>query len=166
MCPSDTSQPYIATGGLDAATGSYAFVHGRRGPDEGIDGDMKVNNTGMFNYKRFHTRAEMTDGSSNMMIVGEVIDAHTDESQNIWTNGSRHLSSLRSTVNPPNTKPGTGITTSPYGIELNGAFGSRHSRGLNFAFADGHVQFISDTIDLATYKALSTRSGDENVSPP
>ncbi|CAN5496850.1 hypothetical protein BH11PLA2_BH11PLA2_03150 [soil metagenome] len=174
VCPSDLSKPFIAiwpptgTTASDAvenpATGSYAVVHGRRGPDEGIDGDMKVNNTGMFNYKRFHRLAECTDGTSNTIIVGEVIDAHTNLSFNIWTNASRHESTMRSTVNPPNTKPGTGVTTSPYSIPLYGGFGSRHPRGAVFAFADGHVQFINDNIPLATYKALSTRAGGESVN--
>ncbi len=172
VCPSDTSAPFVVTSGLNAATGSYAFVHGSLGPAEGISPTLKMFNTGMFNYKVIHTLADMTDGTSNTMTVGEVIKADSDESQNIWSQAARHLSSLRSTENPPNTLPGKGITTAPYNrpdgtpIELNGAFASQHTNGVNFAFADGHVQFISDTISLPLYKALSTRAGDEAVSPP
>lgn len=163
-CPSDRSadKSNDSSGNPSRyATGSYAVVHGRRGPDEGISADMKVNNTGMFNYRRKHKLSECTDGTSNTMIVGEIIDGNTNLSYNIWSQGARHESTMRSTVNPPNTKPGTGITTSPYGIKLYGGFGSRHDFGVNFAFADGHVQFITDDIPIDIYKALSTRNGDE-----
>ncbi|HEX4607279.1 MAG TPA: H-X9-DG-CTERM domain-containing protein, partial [Urbifossiella sp.] len=45
-------------------------------------------------------------------------------------------------------------------------FRSRHRGGLNFALADGSVRFISDSIDLGTYRALATIAGREVVSVP
>ena len=33
--------------------------------------------------------------------------------------------------------------------------------GALFCFADGHVEFISDDIDMLTYQAYSTRQGEE-----
>ncbi len=42
--------------------------------------------------------------------------------------------------------------------------GSRHpGDGANTLFLDGHVRFIADTVDLATWRALGTRSGGEIV---
>jgi len=169
VCPSDgLTRSSLATFGAatNVAIGNYAFVHGKYGPDEDIDSDMKINNTGMFNYKRTHKLVECTDGTSNTMVVGEVIDGHLNTNYNAWTSADRHLSSLRSTCNPLNTKPGDGITTSPYGIELSGAFSSRHQLGGMFAYADGHVQFISNKVALSVYKAMSTKAGEESFTMP
>jgi prepilin-type N-terminal cleavage/methylation domain-containing protein/prepilin-type processing-associated H-X9-DG protein len=166
VCPSDESLKFVATSGLNAATGSYALVHGRLGPSSGIGSNMKLYNTGMFNYRIPHYLAHMTDGTSNTAIVGEVVEAHTNLSFNIWSQAGRLESCMRSTENPLNTKPGTGITTSPYGIPLSAAFGSRHSNGGNFLFADGHVSFVGNNVDIAIYRAMSTRNGNEALSPP
>lgn len=165
ICPSDVSQPFLsaASGAIDAATGSYALVHGTRGPSNGISPTMKVYNTGPFNYKTPYRARDITDGLSNTMFVGEVFESHTPESQNIWTVAGRHEHCLRTAENPINTPPGTGIVTAPYGVNLNGAFGSRHVGGSHFAFGDGHVAFLGENISLTIYKALATRQGGEVV---
>ncbi|ADG66793.1 protein of unknown function DUF1559 [Planctopirus limnophila DSM 3776] len=42
-------------------------------------------------------------------------------------------------------------------------FGSYHTGGAFFAMADGSVKFISENIDLTTYRALGSRAGRETV---
>jgi prepilin-type processing-associated H-X9-DG protein len=42
-------------------------------------------------------------------------------------------------------------------------FHSPHPGGCHFVFADGSVRFIEETINAATYRALSTIAGGENV---
>ncbi|MGE3818619.1 MAG: DUF1559 domain-containing protein, partial [Isosphaeraceae bacterium] len=41
---------------------------------------------------------------------------------------------------------------------------SRHPGGVNAAMADGSVRFIKDSIDLETWRALSTSRGGEAIS--
>ena len=42
--------------------------------------------------------------------------------------------------------------------------GSWHPGGANVLFADGHVQFVEDSMTLETWRALGTRAGGEVVS--
>jgi prepilin-type N-terminal cleavage/methylation domain-containing protein/prepilin-type processing-associated H-X9-DG protein len=44
------------------------------------------------------------------------------------------------------------------------AAGSAHPQGLNASFVDGHVSFIRNGIDMATYRALFSRSGGEVIN--
>jgi prepilin-type processing-associated H-X9-DG protein len=41
---------------------------------------------------------------------------------------------------------------------------SQHPGGANFTFVDGHVSFLSETINQQTLVALTTRSGQEVIS--
>jgi prepilin-type N-terminal cleavage/methylation domain-containing protein/prepilin-type processing-associated H-X9-DG protein len=164
VCPSDNSEPTDA--GKNYATGSYALVHGTMGPSYTTSQTMKHHNDGSFMYLKTIRLAEITDGLSTTMWVGEVVEAHTQESSNRWVLGSRHLDSLRSTENPINTPSTAPIFLDLYGYKCSGAFSSRHTRGANFAFGDGHVQFLSDNISLPLYQALSTRAEGESVGNP
>lgn len=45
-------------------------------------------------------------------------------------------------------------------------FGSNHSGGCHFGYADGAVVFMSEGISLITYNSLASRNGGESVSRP
>jgi prepilin-type N-terminal cleavage/methylation domain-containing protein/prepilin-type processing-associated H-X9-DG protein len=160
ICPSDTAQP-VASGGT-LAVGSYALNHGTIGPSKTTDQNMKHFNTGVFMYVTQITFRDIIDGMSNTFAVGEVYDGHTTANANYWMIASRHTHSLRTTENPVNQKPNTGIKLD----SNNGAFGSRHPSGALFAYCDGHVSFIPNSINLTVYQALSTRAGSEVVEAP
>jgi prepilin-type N-terminal cleavage/methylation domain-containing protein len=171
VCPSDESSPMYEN--TQDAVGSYALCQGTRGPSYGIALlSVKLYNDVMFNYRIGQRPSDILDGSSNTIFVGEVVEGHTDESPNRWTIAGRHVSCMRSTDNPLNTPPGEGVIVLDgsgqplYGVRVNGAFASRHPGGGLFAFGDGRVVFLSENIALATYRALSTRAGNEAIGPP
>ncbi len=174
ICPSDGElQPYSEYTHdrpvPQAATGSYAGVAGDVGPPgNDVDGrtdargkafTLKDNNTGVFFYGRRLKISQITDGTSNTLFFGETIDGHTTLNSNIWTNGNRCNSSMRTTRNPLNTPVGLGAyLLSPPLPGTNGAFGSKHPSGANFAYGDGSVTFVTDDIDHVMYRAMSTRA--------
>lgn len=158
VCSSDTSEPFVG----DLATASFALVHGRYGPSFQIDEDkVKYRNTGPFGYHVAYRFADVLDGLESTMFVGEVIDGHLPDSTNRWLIATRHADSLRTADNPLNTPPGMGAVDFRYGPRQNGAFGSRHPGGANFAYGDGHIEFVSDAIDLVTYRSQATRAGND-----
>jgi prepilin-type N-terminal cleavage/methylation domain-containing protein len=162
VCPSNTAKKVTGGWGI----GSYAFNHGTFGASLGTDQkDLKHYNTGVFMYRTPIKPKDVTDGLSNTIFLGEVADGHDNNNSNKWMIASRHTDSLRATENPLNTPISAPIFLDAYGLKVNGAFSSKHPRGALFAFGDGHVQYVSDNINLKTYRAWSTREGGESEQP-
>ena len=153
VCPSALAEPIsdVYEAVTDSATGSYAFSNGSLGPDSNID-LVKYDNDGAFVYARRRSIKDITQGLSNTYFAGEVINADIWESSNVWTYGRVDADSLRSTRNPLNTPSGDGIVRN----QRNAAFGSRHPSGGNFVFGDGHLQFVSDDIEMSVYRQASS----------
>jgi prepilin-type N-terminal cleavage/methylation domain-containing protein/prepilin-type processing-associated H-X9-DG protein len=170
VCPSDTALPSVTNTGLgptiNAAIGSYAFVTGTNGPSQGISSAVKFTNTGLFVYRTPRRMADIIDGTSNTLAVGEVYDGHLGTNTNVWSVGSRHNSSLRTAENPINTPPGTGIVYGSGTSALNGAFMSRHTGGANFCLGDGSVRFLTNNIDITQYRSAATIRGNEVTNLP
>jgi prepilin-type processing-associated H-X9-DG protein len=149
--------------GISFATGTYALMHGKRGPNWFTDGNvqlfLKTDNTGPFNYFRTVEPRHFTDGLSHSVLVGEVLKGDTWANRNLWTFAARLLDSLRTTENPLNTPPGSTdatYTTLAGKYATNGAFGSEHPGGALFAYGDGHVEFLADSIADELYQAGAT----------
>ncbi len=156
-CPSSTA-PVTGTSGF--GLGCYALCAGHNGPSQGIACSTKDLNTGMFLYEKTVRIKEVTDGLTKTLLIGEVDDPERPE--NRWVDALRHAQSLRTTDNPLNTPPGTGIVTNG----VNGAFGSQHPNGGMFSLADGSTRFVGDTIDLTTYRLLGQRASGKFKQAP
>lgn len=172
FCPSDTVQPTWTAVTRDnlgnplstictVAAANYIGVFGI--PEPGIDGD------GVFYRDSRIGVREIIDGASQTLLVGERsqkwcvaswVGAVTD-AKLFPAPGSPALPLVENASGmilghtfegPPNVE----------GLECN-CFSSLHRGGANFLFADGHVQFLSSSMDRDIFRALSTRAGGESI---
>ncbi len=167
VCPSSRTLPKTEITSYQSwseipATGCYAFSAGHRGINKfGVDACLvKHHNTGMHLYWRFVKLKQIIDGTSKTFSVGETIEGHTQDSSNIWTYTLRFGDCYRVTEVALNTPPG--IEAAVAGDNpgnFNGAFASYHPGGAYFLYADGHVDFVAEDIDLDSYQNLSTIAG-------
>jgi prepilin-type N-terminal cleavage/methylation domain-containing protein/prepilin-type processing-associated H-X9-DG protein len=171
LCPSDSPEPtwiattYDLTGTprqtvCDVASANYIGVFGTTEP--GVDGD------GIFFRNAKIALRNITDGTSHTMAVGERFHRLC---QATWVGAvtNANLYPPPGSTAPPVVDNSTGMILGHTG-DGNGPgaadshvnqFSSLHGQGVNFLFADGHVQFLNESMDYKTYQALSTRAGEE-----
>ncbi len=173
-CPTDTSVLKNSTvqfqwDGIEVALTSYKGVIGdtRMGggasmhPGTEPDCHHVGGCNGIFfrtNYQEPIHFADITDGTSGTLMIGEDVPKQNDHSAAYYANGdyaSCHAP-LNFVPDPPRPRDWWDVMS----------FRSLHPGGANFCLADGSVRFISETIDHAQYRALSTRDGREPVSVP
>jgi prepilin-type processing-associated H-X9-DG protein/prepilin-type N-terminal cleavage/methylation domain-containing protein len=103
---------------------------------------------------------DITDGTSNTFMMGEDLPVTNRWSGWAYANHPNNTCAI-----PPNAlvSPVTGQPYSEWDWANVWSFKSRHPGGLNFAYADGHVTFIKDSIPLITYRQLATIQGGETA---
>jgi prepilin-type N-terminal cleavage/methylation domain-containing protein/prepilin-type processing-associated H-X9-DG protein len=189
LCPSDPLPDLINH--FVAAGPPYAYASGFYGLSSygGNAGKwswptIHVTRDGIFFQDSRIRLADVTDGASNTFLFGERSHRDPEFDHFTFTEGSsqyplaqwgkwaavfatsggsleERLLSAPVPINyqvPPTHVPNDGALA--YRVC---AYGSGHPGGANFAFADGSVRFLSDSIPLATLQALSTRAGGEVI---
>jgi prepilin-type N-terminal cleavage/methylation domain-containing protein len=102
--------------------------------------------------------ANIIDGTSNTLAIGEDVPKYNGHSGALYANGdycSCH-GPLNFMPNPPDPSNWPNAMT----------FRSLHPGGAQFCLADGAVRFVSQNIDHATYRAACTREGGEILMLP
>jgi prepilin-type processing-associated H-X9-DG protein len=176
ICPSETESGPItvvdANGNAicDVGRSSYTAMNGVLG----VTGDAFDNN-GVFLRNRRIRMADISDGLSNTLLVGE---RASNMSRATWTGA------VTGAVVPAQRYPdpadqlanaeGDAALVLSHGSRAHipndqlvfdaDAVSSYHTAGVNFLFGDGSVHNISNAIDGAVYEGLLTRAGGEPVS--
>jgi prepilin-type N-terminal cleavage/methylation domain-containing protein/prepilin-type processing-associated H-X9-DG protein len=181
LCPSDTTRITVPVRDgtntqtiYTVGTGNYVGMFGT-----GEIGDAPGAGKGMFYRNSRTTFADLQDGSSQTLAVGE-------RSHNLsyvtWTGRAVggylfKTSSFEGGTDQFAVDPEESFTMvlGPVGLEDLPRtpnhprahvedYWSRHPGGVNFLFGDGSVRFVKNTIAPTVYQALATRSGREVVS--
>ncbi len=128
---------------------------------------------------------ELSDGTSNTLLFSETIQGVGGDLRGFtWFSGGAHFETLigPNSSSPdvldnasyckgpgttgtlqPSMPPCTGPTTA---LPSNYAARSRHTGGVQATMGDGSVHFISNSINLDTWRALSTARGGEVATLP
>jgi prepilin-type N-terminal cleavage/methylation domain-containing protein/prepilin-type processing-associated H-X9-DG protein len=103
------------------------------------------------------------DGTANTFMIGEDIP-----SLNRWS-AWPYFNAATATCAIPLNSPLLGQAGYHNSADWPDIYSMRSNHasmgGGNFAYADAHVSFIANNIPLATYRALATWDGGENVTP-
>ena len=188
LCPSDRPNAPIG----DIKSHSYAanygntviwYTEGRAHPSDstlvhmGAPFDwVRVGAVPEVGGGRSQNFSAITDGLSNTLLFGEVIIGQGRDLRGFswWGDASGFT-----TYMPPNSplpdriytdyycqnvKPNPPCDVSTSAEPTNFASRSRHPGGVQVSFCDGSARFISETIDLKIWRALSTARGSEPIS--
>jgi prepilin-type N-terminal cleavage/methylation domain-containing protein/prepilin-type processing-associated H-X9-DG protein len=169
-CPADPNS------NENTANGNYMGIMG--GATAYTDADVCYTSTtriGTSNGVLFNNSAvrltDITDGTSNTFMIGE------SKYQQVWgigygnsygatwasgwyTSGgpmNQNLAVCMNGINSSTLDPGAPSAPATHEVYTS-TLGSRHPGGCHFALADGSVQFVSQNIDIATYRTLGKRA--------
>jgi prepilin-type N-terminal cleavage/methylation domain-containing protein/prepilin-type processing-associated H-X9-DG protein len=152
---------------------------------DGLAGGLGQSGNGLFFRNSHYTAANVTDGLSGTIFVGE---RSSDHSPSTWTGAvTGGLCPAWMAGQIPNSAPpgpaydntdyaealilshgnGTHLPSADFPIFDPDTFYSMHAgKGANFLFGDGSVRFLTSNIDPMTYQYLCTIAGGETAVSP
>ncbi len=143
--------------------------------------DGPVNAAEAATFTRFYGKhmslATLTDGTSSTMMAGEVLQGRQNDLRGFtwWGGASGFVTYMAPNTSAPDvitggicvslTRPRMPCTTTTTASRprMMGAR-SLHTGGVQVVFCDGHVSFISDSIDYIAWNAMGTASGGEVIN--
>jgi prepilin-type N-terminal cleavage/methylation domain-containing protein len=189
--------PKATPNGLGHSADDYGIIEylGISGSDRYGSPYTYPSQAGVFYYDSAITAAEVHDGLSNTMIIGEVSGAVPGEyytalwalpdNASTWNSGfsggypnkgttagyaDAITSVTRTVAYPPNTSYYSTSGHATYAPPLKfsiarASLKSAHSGGIQVVMGDGSVQFLNNGIDLTVYKDLADRDDGHPPAP-
>jgi hypothetical protein len=121
-------------------------------------------------FTRVGTRvklAQVTDGLSNTLFIGEVRPQFSEHVRNGWAQ-SNNGNGYCTTLIPINYDTSKDNSADPcrrsYNWNTEVGFKSAHVGGANFLLGDGSVHFVSETLDHRLYQALGAKQDGQVVT--
>jgi prepilin-type N-terminal cleavage/methylation domain-containing protein/prepilin-type processing-associated H-X9-DG protein len=114
---------------------------------------------------------DITDGTSNTLMLSEVIQGQRADLRGFgWWGPGTGFSTMtgpdssipdQTAQNCDSAAPNPPCANASSNATINQTARSRHNEGVNVAFCDGSVRFVSDNVFLAVWQALGTSQGGE-----
>lgn len=176
--PTPLNEPDDVNGLSNRAISTYLACAGGDAQTDNIGATGMDTSNGMFLATRYNVTspaapkrlADVKDGTSNTVMIGEaeyeldsakgctICDRYLFYHMNYDSgNGSDFSESLGSTYYPINSNE-----SSTTAREI--SFASSHPTGINICLADGSCRFVTETIDIVTWRALGSRNGEEVIA--
>jgi prepilin-type N-terminal cleavage/methylation domain-containing protein/prepilin-type processing-associated H-X9-DG protein len=203
-CPSDRpGAMWTDQSGYPSARGNYLACYGNLtfgdatmvGTGRGIFGCSAAANPAGNSFTPYQiSLQQVSDGTSNTLLMSEVIVAKLDNNQggggnwqlgdfrgHIWhdatSSNPSHCPNIFMTINPPNSSVpdnalcGSNPTPEPLmpcantnSTKRQNVARSRHTGGVNAVYGDGSVRFVSNSIAQATWRAMGSMDAGEVVA--
>jgi prepilin-type N-terminal cleavage/methylation domain-containing protein/prepilin-type processing-associated H-X9-DG protein len=176
LCPSDpghplqgASTPYGPGGAFDGAKTNYDFITSTNDFFCNCWPVAPANARAMFGENSKTRFANITDGTSNTIALGETtLEVYNGRTASWGYRGWVMTGiDLRYGINDWSYTTLTGpITPQPGRLGSWGRAGSLHTGGAQFCFADGSVRFISQDTDQTTLTRLGYMADGNPMTPP
>jgi len=152
-----------ANWGADETQGWGPADSGTKWPNIGTNGsyDGLDHGDGMLyrvDYKQPRRDADVADGLSNTLLLGEALPQFDIYCSWPYANNTYSTCAIPMNLNDRTADPRDWPNVQ--------SFRSAHSGGVHFAFGDGSIRFLNQSLDMKLYRSLATIKGQESVSLP